>query len=68
MKNDWISITEDMPQKDPRYGNLSVEVEVMLKDMAITEAFYAADGTWYTAKRCDEIPKNNGVVKWRSKP
>lgn len=63
----WISVTEDMPQKDPNYETLSVEVEVMLQDGTITEAFCEESGIWYYSEDISKIPKNNGVVKWRSK-
>lgn len=67
MKNEWISVTEDMPQKDPNYETLSVEVEVILKDGTITEAFCEESGIWYYSEDISKIPKNNGVVKWRCK-
>lgn len=64
----WISVTEDMPQKDSRYKSLSVEVEVMLKDGTITTAFYADNqDRWYQPGCFYGIPEDNGVVKWRNK-
>ena len=63
---DWISVQDDLPQIDPHYEHISVEVEVLLLDGAVKKAFYSRrQEAWYAAEGCRVIPYWE-VTAWRS--
>lgn len=37
---DWVSTEDDLPQKDPKYKNLSIEVEVKIKKVGIKQPLF----------------------------
>lgn len=37
---DWVSTEDDLPQKDPKYKNLSIEVEAKIKKVGIKQPLF----------------------------
>lgn len=64
--SEWISITDDFPQHNRCYKNLTVEVLVKTAKGNIYEAFcYEPDVVWYDVKTFRKIREN--VIAWKSK-
>ena len=64
--SEFVPITEDFPQHDRNYENLTVEVMVKTNNGKVFEAFcFEPDMTWYDAKEIKKIREN--VIAWKSK-
>lgn len=66
MMNKWVSVSDDMPLRDPGYKQCSVNVKVLLQDGSEIIAYYAEDNTvWYNYNTSKRI-KDGQVIAWRS--
>ena len=62
MKRQWHNVNDKLPEHDPGYGNISLEVIVETRDGSWLWAFCdLTNGCWY---RTDGNPIEN-VKKWR---
>lgn len=60
----WNKVKDKLPERDPRYRNLSKEVYVQTEKGDTKKAFlFLPDSTWYDSKNCLIII--NKVTKWR---
>lgn len=67
MQEEWVDICDDLPQLRVGYTNVSVDVEVMLKDGTIMDAFYAYNQeSWHKSQNGNKIGRYR-VIAWRTK-
>ena len=61
---DWVSTEDDLPQKDPKFKNLSIEVEVKIKKSGnkTTAIYNDKNNQWFSTKTMKVIE----VDKWRT--
>lgn len=60
----WNKVKDKLPERDPRYRNLSKEVYVQTEKSGCKKAFlFLPDSTWYDSENCLIII--NKVTKWR---
>ncbi len=66
MKNEWVSVSDDMPLRDPGYKQCSVNVKALLQDGSEIVAYYAEDdAVWYNYHSSKKI-KDKQVIAWKS--
>lgn len=68
---EWIGVNEDLPQRDPRYRNISLEAEAKLRDGSVVRAIYVdSEKAWHYVDDdrhgFERIPEENKVTAWRS--
>lgn len=69
--SDWVKTTVDLPQYDPRYEHISLEVEAKLRDGSVIKAIYIDyEKAWHYVDDdrhgFERVPEENDVVAWRS--
>lgn len=63
---DWVPVKEDLPQIDPLYENVSIEVRAKLRSGRVIDAFCRVDTLdWYSATTCGRL--TSPVVAWQSR-
>ncbi|RHS11225.1 hypothetical protein DWV84_24090 [Blautia sp. AF13-16] len=66
MMSEWVSVSYDMPLRDPDYKQCSVNVKALLQDGSEIIAYYAEDdAVWYNYDTSNMI-KDGQVIAWKS--
>lgn len=66
LMNDWVNVSDDLPQVDPRYRYLSVDVSCLTDAGIIYKGFYHyREKEWWESNLADGVKKIN-VIKWQS--
>jgi hypothetical protein len=63
--DEWVSVTEDMPQIKRGFAHVSVDVVAKLKNGTEAKAFYADNyDRWFYENNCHRIWQD--VISWKS--
>ena len=68
-ESEWVKPSVDVPQDEPRYKTLSIEVDILLRSGKITHGFYNNEnGKWYCWKQNEYTTiAESDMLGWRTK-
>ena len=66
--SEWVRPSVDIPQDDPKYLHLSIEVDLLLDNEKIVSGFYdnLQNQWYYIADNCVKIDESK-ILGWRTK-